>query len=432
MSPTPLRSPIASGSCLVLAASCGVALAGCAGGSGAGTRAIAVGDFSSSIEALAEQGVTLPPFSADTRDAVRTDDPAEDTPAGPASEAPEVAGRSDANVSREGPGADRTPALATGESWPVDELIGQINGRPIFADAFFQPISDELIAHAAKPDRVVGRELFTRTVRAAFKGQVDSELVVAEAESQLSPEQQEGIFAWLRGIQEETIAERGGSRAAAEASLRAEGTQSLDDYLQETREVALASRLLAQKIDPRAIVSWREVLQAYERDRKIYNPPEQIRIGRIRFDATTDADKIERVKQLVAEGRNFSELVTEFGVADGGLWQSSDLPAEGIEGLPLSDAVKTRIKDLAPGAVSEPLEQRDFTSWFAVLAIERPKSRSVYDRDLQLTITEQLRSIRRTIERQRYLNSLRSRWVTDDIVEMEKRLVDFALARYWR
>lgn len=328
------------------------------------------------------------------------------------------------------------PVVATrikvGGNWPVDALVGQINGRPIFADTFFEPHADRLIAMAAMPDRVVGREQFIRTVKAVFKETVDSELIVAEAESQLSDEQQQGLFAWLRGIQEETIAERGGSRAAAEASLESERTQSLDEFMQERRDVALAGRLLNQRIKPRAIVAWREVLQAYDRDRNIYNPPQQVKIGRIRFDTLADAEKIERMKALVAEGRTFSDIIKEFAIVDGGLWQSSDLPADGIDGLPLSDAVKARIKGLAVDKVSEPLQQRDFTSWFTVIAIERPNARSVYDRELQLAISNQLRSVRETIERQRYLSTLRSRWVTDDIGEMEDRLIAFALDRYWR
>ena len=40
--------------------------------------------------------------------------------------------------------------------------------------------------------------------------------------------------------------------------------------------------------------------------------------------------------------------------------------------------------------------------------------------------------MRKSIERQRYISTLRSRWVNDDIAEIEQRLVDFALERYWR
>ena len=316
--------------------------------------------------------------------------------------------------------------------WPVEGLLGQVNGRPIFADEFFELIEDQLKQAASNPDRGVGREQFIRIVRAAFVRTVESELVVAEAESQLTAEQQQGLLAWLRTIQEETIAERGGSRSAAEASLAVEEDKSLDEFMQQRRDVAIAGRLLNQKLEPRTIVSWREVQQAYERDRKIYNPPPQIKIGRIRFDSKAEVDKIERMKALVAEGKTFPELVREFDIPKDGVWQTSDLTAEGIDGLPLNDSVKSRLRDLKPGEVSKPLEQTDLTSWFSVVSIDAPVSRSIYDREVQLAIEGQLRAVRKSIERQRYIATLRSRWVNDDIAEIEQRLVDFALERYWR
>jgi hypothetical protein len=320
-----------------------------------------------------------------------------------------------------------------GGLWPVDALVGQVNGRPVFADEFFGPIEDQLRQIAANPDRVAGREQFVRTIRGYFKQTVDSELIVAEAESQLSPEQQQGVLAWLKSMQEATIAERGGSRAAAEASLQAEEDKTLDEFMQQRREVSLALRLLNQRIEPRAIVSWREVEQAYQRDAKIYNPPSQVRIGRIKLDAVADAAKIERVRALVKEGKKFSEIAKELELTEGGLWQASELPAGGVQDLPLADGVLARLKPLQPDQVSEELVQKEgFVVWFAIMEISQPRARSIYDRDLQLAITRQIQDVRRAIERQRYIASLRSRWVTDDIVEMEERLVAFALERYWR
>ena len=51
---------------------------------------------------------------------------------------------------------------------------------------------------------------------------------------------------------------------------------------------------------------------------------------------------------------------------------------------------------------------------------------------MQLRLREELRSQRSMIERDRWLRSLRTRWVSDNIAEMEARLVQIALARYWQ
>jgi hypothetical protein len=100
--------------------------------------------------------------------------------------------------------------------------------------------------------------------------------------------------------------------------------------------------------------------------------------------------------------------------------------------MPFTDATKERLTGLGIDVPSAPLEQRELVVWLGILALDRPPSRSLFDRDVQLQLRAELEGRRRAIERQRYLDSLRSRWVTDEIGEMERRLVEIALERYWR
>lgn len=322
--------------------------------------------------------------------------------------------------------------VEAGEVWPVEGLVGQVNGRPVFADAFFNPIEDQLIAIAAMPDRVEARRALVTVVSRQFQEVVESELILAEAESRLSPEQQEGLFAWIRSLQEETIAQRGGSRAEAERSLASEDSMSLDDFLQMERDKALVRRLLSQRIEPRTIVSWRDVVQEYERRKGEFNPPPAIKIGRIRLDTANEAESIAKVRALLAEGKGFADIARTLNLPEGGFWNRYELPANGIEGLELSEAIKQRLDGLKVDQVSEPIEARGFVSWLAIMEVETQQQRSLYDREVQLALESELRGRRRIIERDRYIETLRSRWVTDDIQEMESRLVEIALQRYWR
>jgi hypothetical protein len=322
--------------------------------------------------------------------------------------------------------------VEAGEVWPVEGLVGQVNGRPVFADSFFNPIEDQLIAIAAMPDRVEARRVLVTVVARQFQEVVESELVLAEAESRLSPEQQEGLFAWIRSLQEETIAERGGSRAEAERSLESEDSMSLEDFLQIERDKALVRRLLSQRIEPRTIVSWRDVVQEYERRKAEFNPPPSIRIGRIRLETATEEESIAKVRTMIGEGKGFGDIARALNLAEGGFWNRYELPANGIKGLELSDAIKQRLEGLKVDQVSEPIEARGFISWLAIMEVESQEQRSLYDREVQLTLEGELRGRRRLIERERYIETLRSRWVTDDIQEMESRLIDIALQRYWR
>ena len=329
-------------------------------------------------------------------------------------------------------GVARVRPILPGEKWPVDSLVGQLNGRPLFADEFFEPIEDEILAMVAARDRVEAERVLRELVRRRFARTVDNELIIAEAESKLSPEQQAGLFGWLRSLQEETIAERGGSRAAAEQSLEGEGAVSLEQFMRERRDEALVRQLMRDRISSRVIVSWRDVIQEYERRRAEFNPAPTVRIGRIRLNTNSDAERIELVRTRIAEGKDFPTIAVELGVADGGYWEQFGLPPEGIRGLQLSDTIKEKLDGLEVGAVSEPISQRDFISWLSILSIEGATQRSVYDRDLQFCLERELTARREFLERDRYLNTLRSRWVTDDIGRMEAKLIEIAVSRYLR
>jgi len=417
-------------------------LCGCGATDELRSTTVSLGDFSRPRAGIVPDAVAMDPRVLDgSRERADVDGGGSDDGSGDGAYAggdpfggPDVPATGGQSRDRSGAAQRNAPGARLDESrvWPVESLVGQVNGRPIYAEEFFEPIEDQLRVIAAGADRAQARRTLEAFVAQRFKAAVDSELVVAEAESKLSPEQQAGLFAWLRSLQEETIAQRGGIRAAAEESLQEEEGGSIEDFLRITRDTQLARRLLNERIEPRAIVSWRDVEQEYERRRGEFNPRPQIRIGRVRLSVETDAAAIERVKALVAEGKDFASIASELKVADGGLWNTFELPENGIAGLEFSDAIKARLEGIAEGAVSRPIESRDFVSWYAVLDIETPRSRSIYDPEVQLAIEDELRARRRIIERERYFESLRSRWVTDDISRIERKLIDIALQRYWQ
>ncbi len=78
------------------------------------------------------------------------------------------------------------------------------------------------------------------------------------------------------------------------------------------------------------------------------------------------------------------------------------------------------------------IEGRSSTAWYSILAYVTPPSRSIFDSDVQLTIRNRLESFAYDSEESNYLNSLRRRWVNDDIRKMEIKLMQLALRRYWQ
>lgn len=320
--------------------------------------------------------------------------------------------------------------LPVGESYTIDGLVGQINGRPIYADEFFLSIQDRILRLVAELPRAQAMQQMDLLVTSRFREFVNSELIIAEAESGLSPEMQQGVFAWLRSTQEQTIAERGGTRATAEASIDEQFGMSLDDFLEQRRTIALAGDLLRKRVTPRTIVSWRDVEQAYLRRWSEFNPPAVMRIGRIRFNKNRQAEELEQARALVEEQITFAEICKRMDVEDGGFWLEVTLPEDGIQGTTLVAAVKDRLEGLKQGEISEALEQRSFVSWFSVLEIVQPKGNSLYDPEVQIALESQLSDLRYRQEQDRYLVSLRNRWITDDINKMRLRLLLIARSRY--
>jgi len=334
-------------------------------------------------------------------------------------------------------GADgtKTPdASITNGIWPVDSLIGQINGKPLYANDFLIPREDRLrrIATGTPNEREKAYEEFRRIIYEAFDQFVNNELVISEAESTIPDEAKEGLLAWMRELQEKEIASRGGTRSEAERSIEEEFPgMTIEDFTKRQKNEALANDLMRRRVRPRAIVSWRDIDRLYMRNYEVYNPPLMLRVGRIAVPKADQA-KVDQVKALFAEGKTFEEVAAAMNVPNGGLWREFKLGAQGVDGIPdLVEDLKVRIKGLKQGAIDGPVEQRAQVSWMTLFASKQAVARSIFDPRLQLQLRRQLEGERFAIEQNRYLNALRTRWIAEDLLQMRERLFNFALDRYW-
>ncbi len=330
------------------------------------------------------------------------------------------------------------PASSDRQRWLIDGLVGQINGRPVFADEFLEPIEASLQKLSALTDRAAARKEIENLVAARFEDWVNSELIISEAESQLSPEQQEGLFAWLRTIQESEVAERGGNVAEARKSLEDDLGMSIDQFLQQRRDAALAKYLIDRKVTPRTIVSWRDIEREYRRRVEEFNPPPRASIGRIAINVKDDALKVEKVKAMAAEGKPFVDIADALKLPKGGVLTEIVLePGQSVDAAiqadkSLNDAIKAQLRGIPVGVLSAPVEARGFVVWLAVVGVKETAARNLFDTDVQLQLKAELTARRSAIERSRYLTKLRTRWVSDDIGQIYERLLQIVYNRYWK
>lgn len=339
-----------------------------------------------------------------------------------------VAVKDDAgNVITEVVGAARAEQVGVGQRWVVDGLVGQVNGRPIFASEFLAPLEDHLLRKVAELPREAAAKEISRLVAERFDQLINNELVIAEAEAGLTPEMQQGLFAFLKDMRERTVAELGGSNASATSALMEELGIGLDEFMARRRDELLAGELLRGRIDKRVIVSWRDVEREYAKQAARFSALSIIGIGRISLKST-DADQVAAARTAFAEGKPFTEVAKMLGVKDDGAWR--EFPVGNVDATDLSAEVKDALRGLAVGAPSKELTKDGSVAWYSVVATANRPAASIYDPAVQLELRSMIAGRRRMEQQSIYLKSLRDRWVTADIDQMRVRLQSIAVTRY--
>jgi hypothetical protein len=323
--------------------------------------------------------------------------------------------------------------IEPGDRVVVDSLVGQINGRPIFADAFFDPIEAQL---RAIRQGTTSRDQFYQqageVIAIHLRQIVRDELFLAQSLAQLKPEQRQGLFAWMRHEREQAIARGGGTIIGADERWREREGMSLDEYLQFRRDAMLVWQLFKQRIEPRVIVTWRDIQRAYIDRHREFNPPMKLKVARIALHSQREAEAIENVMQRLAAGDSFQAIARELGQHATEPWQEFDIGPGGVDALEISDTLKRQLKGLQPGETSEPFPVGASTWWLHAVAVERPPARSLYEPDVQRRLYHDIHARRMEEEQQRYIATLFDETIYDELIAMHERLLNIAMLRYAR
>jgi hypothetical protein len=325
--------------------------------------------------------------------------------------------------------------LEPGDRIIVDSMVGQVNGRPIFADEFFGPIEDRLIAESRKSTMSEFLLKAQEIIRLQLQSIVRNNLFLAEAESEIikGEQQQMGLRAWLLEREEQKIATYRGSEEEARQELRERGT-SLEEAMEEEKDVTLIMELFRQRITPRVIVSWRDIEREYQKPQwqERFNPPGQVTLARIRLSTRDDAPLIQQVEQRLADGEDFLDIARSLDQPNDGIWQTFEMPSDDLTDIAITNALMNeRLAELdGVGDTTEPFEIGSSTWWLHVAEIKRPERRSLYEPEVQRTLNGYLREVRRMEEQDRFLRSLLDEAIYDELEQMEQRLLRIAMRRY--
>ena len=319
-----------------------------------------------------------------------------------------------------------------GDRIVVDSFVGQVNGRPIYADDFLNSLEDRLVEVAAKTTGQARIKEFELIINDRLGRVVKNELILADAESILTEQEQLGLFAYLKSRQKERIRQTGsGDRYAAEDVVRRDsGIESLEELFDFERDQILINQLRRQKIEPRVIVSWRDIEQEYKRRFDEFNPPARVTLSMIRFNSTTEKEKIDEVTKRLEAGDDFTDIAHDLKILNDGVWDTFEIGEGGIAEIGVRDLYKEKLKGLGQGDTTDPIESETLTTWLHVKKVMRPAGRSLYDHDVQQQLAYDLHERRSREEEGKYIRALYEDGIFDELEDMGRRLVSIALQRY--
>lgn len=317
-----------------------------------------------------------------------------------------------------------------GELVVIDSLVGEVNGRPIYAEQFFAPIDAYLRDRASRLNATEFDRELDLVIQTQLRTVVQNELFLAQARAGLSPEEQQGLFHWMGQIQENLIAQGGGTRASATNRLLESEGASIDEKVQQITDQALLRRLFDEKIRSRVIVSWRDIEREYERNRNKYNAPARVSLARISLLNDTEAAVIEEVKRRLAAGESFQSVAESLGSWQDGRWQTYQLGPDGVAGIELQPQFRTPLIGLTQGDTTAPIVTERSTWWLHISEFLEPTSRSIYDPGVQIELRREIEGRLIEVEQNRYLESLIDEEILDDLTAMKDRLIVIARRRY--
>ncbi|MEL7473630.1 MAG: hypothetical protein AAGK04_09960, partial [Planctomycetota bacterium] len=152
------------------------------------------------------------------------------------------------------------PALPVGQADLIDAKVGDVNGRPIFASAFLEPLDARIAAEAERdPPREWTRNTYSLLSRELFQV-VRDELIKAEARASLSEQQQVGLRYFLDEQLNTRIRQGRGSRVEAERALAQSGeAETLDEWIARQEDRSLIQFYIQERIRKGVHVTRRDV-----------------------------------------------------------------------------------------------------------------------------------------------------------------------------
>ncbi|MFG0284966.1 MAG: peptidylprolyl isomerase [Phycisphaerales bacterium JB039] len=311
----------------------------------------------------------------------------------------------------------------------VDEKVGEINTKPVYAAEFLAPMAARMRQEARDMSPGEWRRFARDRIAADLEARINNELILADSYAQLPASQRQGLGVILEDIFRRERSATRGSEALVERQLREQNTTLGDEWQRKREDLLIQLRL--RELRRQVQVSADEVALAYERSYDQWNPDPRAIFRRIRVRAD-DQEALSRITARLEAGEPFGEVAEdpanlnnpEAGglLEDVGSFTGPYQDAVFFSSEPLQEAARS----LAEGQWAGPVQTGSTMSWLFLERIER-KSVSLFE--AQPSIRAQLETIRFNEILESHFNQLKARSSFTDIGEMTDRLL--AIAERW-
>lgn len=359
----------------------------------------------------------------------------------------------------------------------VEEMIGHVNGRPIYANEVLEPIADELRAILKQSSPKMSKMDFEEFVRNVLYREtqkwgmtireggmytlVEHYLLLSEASSEMPVEQEVGLIGIMGQMKRDLVSTQGGSQAQSRQTFE-ESDSSVEEFLERQREGILIDSLLRQKVIPKVSVKWRDIQREFNsiefvetvdqidedearttyivdqlysgiplKDILIAHP--LVTLGRINLKI--DSPDALLAKDAFENGNTFLEVAELVKTKNGGVWDVLKCGVGGmddidqVQNLPDIGDFKRALKGAKKGEYLEPFDYGEMRYWLSVIDIVPPIS--LYNKRIQMAVHEFLWRIERDRERIRFVESLWGEGSIEEVEEMAKRVAKIAAQRYY-
>ncbi len=301
------------------------------------------------------------------------------------------------------------------------EVLGLVNGRPIFVEDLLRPVAVRLERQRIK-DRWTEAEyeaMKRGTCKNLINSYIERELMIQALKSKLKEEQLTGLQQHLNKMYQEKIKEVMKAKKVAtvmelDAELQKEGS-NLETFKAGFESQILAQQYMAQKTMPKTTVDRPDLLEYYHAHLSDYEYPAQVKWQEIKLkfkknrNKAQTAELAQKLVEDLRQGADFEALAKQHSdgatAATGGIWDWA------TQGSLLETTVDAALFKLPPGEIGGPFACAD---GFEIIKVIRRKDagRTSFD-EVQDKIRMKLREVEFHKSVEELLQGLREKAVVE-------------------